>query len=123
MTANSPLIKDITWGAVNVEGLGGFRDVKLYPGGGREWDWSETGTHHDPGIQIADVNELLLNGAKIIVLSKGMWQRLKTAPETLEYLKAKNIPVYIEETTESVAIYNKLVREGEVVGGLFHSTC
>merc|ERR1719198_637770 len=36
-----------------------FRDVKVWPGGARDWDWRETGTHHSPGTQFQDVQELL----------------------------------------------------------------
>ena len=48
----SPRITHISWGHMEVEGLGTGRDFKLYPGGGREWDWTETNTHHVPGIQL-----------------------------------------------------------------------
>jgi hypothetical protein len=54
-TPKSPLILGASWGHLHVAGLGESRDVKLWPGGGRPWDWSETGTHHVPGIQPADV--------------------------------------------------------------------
>ena len=57
---------------MEVDGVGSGRDYKLYPGGGREWDWKETDTHHVPGIQPADVEELLAHGSKVIVLSRGM---------------------------------------------------
>jgi hypothetical protein len=60
----SPRITHISWGRMEVAGLGIGRDYKLYPGGGREWDWTETGLHHVPGIQPADVQELLAMGAK-----------------------------------------------------------
>jgi hypothetical protein len=40
----SPRILEISWGLMTIEGLGVGKDFKLYPGGGREWDWSETGT-------------------------------------------------------------------------------
>jgi hypothetical protein len=48
---NDPLATDpvISWGRMDVEGLDIGKDVKLYPGGGRPWDWSETGTRHNPG--------------------------------------------------------------------------
>ena len=62
---------------MEVEGLGEGKDFSLYPGGGREWDWSETGTQHVPGIQPADVEELLEQGATVIVLSRGMQLRLR----------------------------------------------
>jgi hypothetical protein len=107
---------------MEVEGLGAGRDFKLYPGGGRAWDWRETGTDHDPGIQPSDVQELLDHGATMVVLSRGMELRLRTCPETLRMLKERGITVHVEETRVAVDLYNRLA-EAEPVGGLFHSTC
>lgn len=107
---------------MEVEGLGEGKDFKLFPGGGRPWDWRETGTRHLPGIQPADVEELLQRGSEVIVLSRGMLLALKTQPETLALLKAKNVPVHVEETRAAVERYNALAAELPV-GGLFHSTC
>jgi hypothetical protein len=70
----SPRISEFAWGRVETADGGVFRDAKLWPGGGREWDWTETGTHHVPGIQPADVMELLDNGAETIVLSRGVYE-------------------------------------------------
>ena len=118
----SPRISHISWGRMDVDGLGTNKDFKLYPGGGRPWDWSETGTRHVPGIQPADVEELLAHGTSVIVLSRGMDLVLQTCPETLQLLSEKGVPVHVVETKEAVALYNKLA-ESEAVGGLFHSTC
>jgi hypothetical protein len=118
----SPRILKISWGHIEVEGLGKGKDFKLYPGGGREWDWRETGTQHDPGIQPADVEELLEHGATVVVLGRGMRSALRTRPDTLELLRRRGIPVYEKETNEAVELYNELART-EAVGGLFHSTC
>ncbi len=49
----SPKITLVSWGQMEVEGLGKGKDFKLYPGGGRAWDWAETNTQHVPGIQPA----------------------------------------------------------------------
>lgn len=119
----SPMILSIAWGSTEVEGIGRFKDAKLYPGGGRAWDWRETGTQHVPGIQPADVEELIQHGCKVIVLSRGMQLVLQTCQETLDLLREKGIAVHCEETRAAVDIYNHLAGEGQVVGGLFHSTC
>ena len=71
MSDRSPRILDISWGRMDVEGLGVGKDFKLYPGGGREWDWTESGTRHDPGIQPEAVEELLARGATTVVLTGG----------------------------------------------------
>jgi hypothetical protein len=107
---------------MEVEGLGNGKDFKLFPGGGREWDWSETGTRHVPGIQPADVLELLDRGSQVVVLTRGMELVLRTCPETLALLRDRGIPVHVEETRAAVELYNKLAEEAQV-GGLFHSTC
>jgi hypothetical protein len=120
--SRSPRITHLSWGRMEIEGVGSGRDFKLYPGGGREWDWAETGTRHVPGIQPADVAELLEKGSKVIVLTRGMQLVLQTCPETLELLGAKGIPVHVAETRAAVELYNRLA-ETEPVGGLFHSTC
>lgn len=120
---NSPRVTGIEWGKIEVDGLGAFRDAKLYPGGGRAWDWGETNTHHVPGIQPADVQELIDKQCEVIVLTRGMQLVLQTRPETLEQLQDLSIETFVEETNAAVATYNKLVTEGKAVGGLFHSTC
>jgi hypothetical protein len=118
----SPRILALDWGVMEIEGLGHGKDFKLWPGGGRPWDWAETGTHHSPGIQPADVEELLQHGARHIVLSRGQLCRLQTSPETLAYLDREGVEVHVEETGAAVALYNRLAAS-EPVGGLFHCTC
>ncbi len=120
--SKSPRITHISWGRIDVESLGSGRDFKLFPGGGREWDWSETGTHHVPGIQPADVQELLEHGTRVIILTRGMELVLQTCPETLRMLREMGITYYVEETRAAVELYNRLAPT-EAVGGLFHSTC
>lgn len=120
---HSPRITHIAWGEMRVEGVGAGRDFKLYPGGGRSWDWKETNTHHVPGIQPADVQELLDHGSEFVVLSSGMQLALQTAPETIKLLQSLQVEFRIAETKKAVELYNRLVQEGKAVGGLFHSTC
>jgi hypothetical protein len=119
---NSPRISRLSWGHIEVEGHPPFKDAKIFPGGAREWDWRETGTRHVPGIQPADVRELIEHGAKAVVLSKGIWQRLQVCPGTLELLAKNDIQVEVLQTEDAVNRFNML-RESMPVGGLFHSTC
>ena len=118
----SSKILAVSWGRMEVEGIGAGKDFKLYPGGGREWDWNETGTRHSPGIQPADVEELLAHGATVVVLSLGMNRRLQVGPGTLDYLASRSVAAHVAETREAVKIYNDLA-DGAPVAGLFHSTC
>lgn len=115
----SPKINSISWGRIEVEGHGTFKDVKVYPGGAREWDWNETGTRHSPGVQPADVQELLDHGAKTVILGTGFHERLKVQPETLRMLEQRGVTVYVRQSEEAARLL------GETEGGvaLIHSTC
>jgi hypothetical protein len=119
----SPRVTHFEWGRVEVAGFAEpFQDVKLYPGGARAWDWAETGTHHDPGIQPADVQDLLAHGATTIILSKGVQERLGVCAETLDLLAARGVTVHVLQTEQAIAQYNALCGT-EPVGALIHSTC
>jgi hypothetical protein len=124
MEANpqSPKINELSWGHIEVEGFGEFKDVKLYPGGARSWDWTETGTEHTPGVQFADVEELLEYGAKVIVFSQGIYGRLKIREDTLEKLEKQGITTHVLKTKAAKKLYNELC-DKTPVGGLFHTTC
>lgn len=119
----SPEIIAFSWGKVSVSGFDEpFKDVKLYPGGPRAWDWNETGTRHVPGIQPADVTDLLEHGAHPIILTKGVEERLQVCPETLEMLQEKGIETIVLQTEAAIERYNQL-RQSHPVGILIHSTC
>ena len=119
----SPAIEHLSWGVIQVDGLGTGKDVKLWPGGGRAWDWRETNTRHFPGIQVADIAELIDHGANVIVLSRGMALLLRTSPEAVTWLDQHGVKYHILETREAARRYNELATQGVAVGGLFHSTC
>lgn len=124
----SPRIEDLSWGTIRIgmddgEGTRTYKDAKLYPGGSRAWDWNETGTSHRPGVQPADVEELVERGARIVVLSRGMNRRLRVPDATLEWLADRGVETRVEETKEAARIYNEIRSAGRPVGGLFHTTC
>ena len=120
------LITNLTWGNMEVNVAGEkqtFKDCKIWPGGAREWSWDETGTHHSPGIQPADIEEILEKNVEEIVLGRGQLGRLGVAAETRESLDAHGVLYHIEKTKKAVTLFNDLVRQGKRVGGVFHSTC
>ena len=120
----SPRITHVSWGCLEIEGRDQpFKDAKLYPGGARAWDWNETGTSHTPGIQPADVQELLDHDAEVIILSRGMNERLKVKPETLRMLDDCDVEAHVLQTETAVERYNEFQAQGKRVAGLFHSTC
>lgn len=121
-TLLSPTVTHIEWGKVEVDGFGEFKDVKLWPGGARAWDWKETGTRHQPGVQLAEVEELLAAGATTVVLSRGMDLVLQVSHAIVAALETRGITVHVLETREAVRLFNELAATVPV-GALIHSTC
>jgi len=119
-------ISHVSWGSIEVtiDGqLARFKDCKVWPGGATKWDWTLTGTQHQPGIQPADIQEIMDQDIDVMVLSRGMHLMLHTCPETIQLLRAKGIEYHIEETQQAVTLFNKLTEQGKRTGGIFHSTC
>jgi hypothetical protein len=116
-------IEKLEWGRIAVEGGLVLKDAKLWPGGARGWDWSETGTRHVPGIQPEDAAELLEHSAEVVVLTRGQQLVLQVPAETIAWLEERGVEVVVDETRAAVERYHELLREGRKVGGLFHSTC
>jgi hypothetical protein len=120
------VITDLAWGRMEVT-LGGqvfhFRDCKVWPGGAVGWDWKETGTEHQPGVQPADIAEILEKGVEVLVVGIGVYSRLGVSPQTEQVLRMRAVELHELETKQAVALYNELVGQGRRVGGIFHSTC
>ncbi|SDO66182.1 Mth938-like domain-containing protein [Desulforhopalus singaporensis] len=119
----SPRILSYGWGKMEIEGLGRGKDFKLWPGGGRPWDWSEYGTGHRAGVQPGDIEELIDSGCTTIILTTGRMRRLRVPREIVDQLEDRNIKAIVADTRKGISTYNEYVARGERVGGLFHSTC
>jgi len=122
MSSISLKITKLFWGKIEIDGNQVFKDVKLFPGGCRKWNWRETGTEHSPGIQYSDVQELLDNGANTVILSRGVLGRLKVSKVLIDKLVSDGITVHILKTNKAVKLYNELLKT-EKVGALVHTTC
>jgi acyl-coenzyme A thioesterase PaaI-like protein len=119
----SPIILSSSWGRIEVAGIGPGKDWKIWPGGGRGWDWSEHDTGHSQGIQPGDVRELIDRGSRVVILTTGRLGRLKVPRETLDLLEAEGVKVLVANTAKGIDLYNEYTRSGVAVGGLFHATC
>jgi hypothetical protein len=119
--SKQPRITHLEWGRVDADGQR-FRDVKLSPGGAVEWDWRVTGTRHQPGVQVADVQALVDAGCRTIVLSRGMDLVLQVPAETVAWLERQGVAVEVLESRLAAARYGELAAHGNV-GLLLHTTC
>lgn len=117
----SPLISRADWGRIEVAGSV-YKDVKLWPGGAREWNWTEHGTSH-AGVQPLDVDEILDRGCAVVVVSTGRGGRLEVGDATRARIREGGAELEVLGTEEAVLRYNQLAGEGVAVGALIHTTC
>jgi hypothetical protein len=117
----SPPVTSFSWGRIEADGKL-FRDARLFPGGAEAWDWEKTGTHHKPGIQLADVEDLLALGPKTVILSRGMDLVLEVPAATVAVIRARGPQVLVLQSKEAVEEYNRRCLLEPVVA-LIHSTC
>lgn len=120
---SSLIILSSGWGRMEIESIDRGKDFKLWPGGGRNWDWSEHGTEHRRGVPPAEVEELIAQGSRVVILTTGRLNRLKIQKATIDYLKEKGVEVVVARTGKGIKCYNEYIARGYMVGGLFHSTC
>ncbi|XP_066197329.1 mth938 domain-containing protein isoform X1 [Sylvia atricapilla] len=104
---SSPEIASLSWGQMKVKGCSTtYKDCK-----------------HSPGVQPADLEEVVKKGVQTVVIGRGMSEALQVPASTVEYLKRNGVEALVLQTEKAVAEYNALAARGVKVGGLFHSTC
>ncbi|KAL0973087.1 hypothetical protein UPYG_G00198780 [Umbra pygmaea] len=115
-TMSSPEIVTLSWGHMKVKGCSsGYKDCKVWPGGSRGWDWRETGTEHRPGVQPADLEEVLQKGVETLVIGRGMNEALQVPSSTVDYVRKKGVELTVLQTEKAVTEYNNLVNKGAKV--------
>src|SRR5262245_22074977 len=115
-------IATFRWGQIVDSNGRAFKDARLFPGGGEEWDWRRTGTRHDPGIQIADLEDLVATKPDVVILSRGVDLVLQVPQATVDHARAHAKAVLVLQSEQAVAVYNRRVANERVVA-LIHSTC
>ena len=121
-TDYGPVITNFRWGHIEDSAGRTFKDARLYPCGAAEWDWRKTGTRHVPGIQIADVEDLLSTRPQTVILTRGVELALQVPDRTVQFVQNAGPSVLVLQTEAAVAEYNRRVRTERVVA-IVHSTC
>jgi hypothetical protein len=117
-----PRITGDAWGRIDVDGQT-YKDAKLWPGGARAWDWNETGTDHERGVQPRDVEEVLEHGAQYVIIGCGRNERLRVHADTQRLLDEHGVRYESLETGQAIARYRELQASDAAVGALIHTTC
>ena len=115
-------IASFRWGQI-VDSRGHiFKDARLFPGGVEEWDWRKTGTRHSPGVQAADLADLVATKPDLVILSRGVDLVLQVPQATIDFARSHAATVLVLQSEQAVAEYNRRITSERVVA-LIHSTC
>ena len=79
------------------------------------------GTAHEIGEW--EINELLSNEPKIIVIGAGQNGAMDVGEKTIKKFQDKGIETIIDTTPKIIEIYNEKIKQGERVNALIHTTC
>jgi len=124
-SSNRPVVRSAKWGEIIVEYKNTtqkYKDAMIWKNGSKGWNWTLSNTHHNPGIQIPDVMELVIDhGCRFIILSTGYQNVLKVDPGTIEWLNRNKIPFKIMNSYHAIIFYNESSLDN--LGMLLHSTC
>jgi len=99
-----------------------FKDARLFPGGVEAWDWSKTGTRHEPGVQAADFADLLATKPDVVILSRGVDLVLLVSEPVISFAQLHVATVLVLQSQQAVTEYNRRIKSEHVVA-LIHSTC
>ena len=121
-TRDNLSIASFRWGQIVDSDGRIFKDARLFPGGVEEWDWGKTGTRHDPGIQIADLADLVAAKPDVVILSRGVDLVLQVPQATIDFARSHAATVLVLQSEQAVAEYNRRIANERVVA-LVHSTC
>ena len=74
-------------------------------------------------LTIADIQEIIGEKCKILVIGTGYFGAMVVPPETMKHIGSLGIEIIAQKTPEAVETCNKLLEEGQEVIGAFHLTC
>jgi hypothetical protein len=111
-------IDSYNFGQIVINGKSYSEDVIVFPDRVRSNWWRKSGHQ----VCVEDLNEVLEEKPKTLIIGTGAYGAVEVVPETEAYLRAEGIRLIAERTEEAVRTFNKLVKTERVAAGL-HLTC
>ena len=113
------MIEQYAFGNVVVNGVNYNNDIKIIQGSVvSEW-WRKSGHF----VEVDDIQDILKSKPDILVIGKGQPGQMKSTDALRKFLKTRDIELIEEKTSEAVAAFNRLFKEGKNVAAGFHLSC
>jgi len=113
------MIERYSFGKIVIDGVEYTRDLKIIKGKVVP-DWWRKSGHR---VEINDVEDILKERPRIVVLGKGKPGLMKPAESLRIFFQENRIELIVENTSKAIQTYNWLYKEGRNVAAGFHLTC
>ena len=83
-------------------------------------DWWRKSGH---SVEIEDVQDALDTDPEILVIGKGQPGYMRVTESLQEHLEKKGIELTVEQTSDAIQTFSRLMQQGRQVSGGFHVRC
>jgi len=111
-------IDDYSFGNLTIDGKIYTSDVIIFPDHVDSSWWRKEGHL----LQVADLKNIIAEKISVLIIGAGYYGAMKVPKETLDYLKANNIEVHVEDTQKAIKLYNDISSKKSTIAAL-HLTC
>jgi len=112
------MIDSYDFGRIIINGRRYTTDLIVFPDRVKDGWWRKEGH----SLRIEDLDEVVQDNPKVILIGTGYSGLMKVPAETKEYVESKGIELIAQRTTEACKTFNRLVKSKKVVAAL-HLTC
>ena len=112
------MIESYRFGHIVIDGRSYSSDVIIYPDRVEANWWRREGHRLAP----KDLEDVVVQGARTLIIGTGSFGLVQVPPETLEYLTSKGFEVIVQKTEDACQTYNRLSEQGAVIAAL-HLSC
>lgn len=107
------------FGRIIVDGQTCNNDIKIVSGKLVPNWWRNSG--HT--VEIEDVQDVIDSNSTILVIGKGQPGYMRVTESLREHLEKNNIELIVEQTSDAIQTFNRLIQAGKQVSAGFHVGC
>jgi len=111
-------ITHYSFGRITIDGITYTSDAIIFPGMVDSSWWRKEGHY----LQVVDLTDIVDARPSVLIIGTGYHGAMKVPKETIEFIKARGIEVFVERTTRAVELYNEKSQRVFTIAAL-HLTC
>jgi hypothetical protein len=110
---------EFSFGRIVVDGQICNNDIKIV-NGKLVADWWRKSGHT---VEIEDVQDIIDSDSTILIIGKGQPGYMRVTQSLQEHLEKNDIELIVEQTSDAIQTFSRLMQEGKQVSGGFHVGC